>query len=258
MSSTIAILGSGMIGGQTARLATAAGLNVVVANTRGPESLTDLIAELGTNARAATAEDAVNAAEIVVVAIPFAAYSKLSPDLFAGKIVVDTMNYYPERGGEMPEVQTDKTSTSELVQRHLNKSHVIRAFNNLDFVRLRRLARPAGSPERSAVPIAGDDATAKAAVAHFLETIGYDVVDMGPLAESWRSEPTTPIYVVPYVGNVPEGLQSRDEALDWYMNTPGYTVTKEQVRALIDQAERHAHMFGDLDQFRIKAIFGPK
>lgn len=258
MSKCIAILGSGMIGSQTARLAAAASFDVIAANTRGPESLTELVAELGPTARAATAEDAVGAADIVVVAIPFVAYTKLSPDLFAGKIVIDTMNYYPERDGEMPEVQTDIISTSELVQRHLPKSHVIRAFNNLDFVRLRRLARPERSPERSAVPVAGDDAIAKAVVTNFLNTVGYDTVDMGVLAESWRSEPTTPIYVTPYIGGLPDGLTTREEALDWYMNAPGYTVTTEQVRNYVGQAERHGSMFGDLDQFRIKAIFEAK
>ncbi|WP_430252426.1 NADPH-dependent F420 reductase [Neorhizobium sp. DAR64860/K0K1] len=257
MSKSIAILGSGMIGGQTARLVAAAGLEVVVANTRGPDSLRELVAELGPTARAASAEEAIQAADIVVVAIPFQAYSKLSPDLLAGKIVIDTMNYYPERDGHMPEVQTDVLSTSELVQRHLAKSQVVRAFNNLDFVRLRRLARPAGSTDRSAVPIAGDDVTAKTAVANLLDVIGYDSVDMGPLAESWRSEPTTPIYVVPFVGNVPDTVASRDDVMNWYMNTPGYTVTKAEVEGLVAKAERHDRMFGDLDQFKIKELFGP-
>ncbi|MGO4569590.1 NADPH-dependent F420 reductase [Rhizobium sp. 2YAF20] len=256
MSNTIAVLGSGMIGGQSARLAVAAGLNVVIANTRGPESLAELVAELGPLARAATAEDAINAADVVVVAIPFGAYSRLSPDLLAGKIIVDTMNYYPERDGKMLEVKTDTISSSELVQRHLAKSSVIRAFNNLDFVRLRRLARPKGAPDRSAVPIAGDDATAKAVVIEFLHAIGYDTVDIGPLAECWRSEPTTPIYVVPYVGNVPKELKSREEALEWYMNTPGLIVTADRVQQLVAEARRHDHMFGDLDQFRITAVFG--
>ena len=182
-----------MIGSQTARLAVAAGINVILANTRGPEPLRDLVQDLGTLARAATVDEAVAAAELVV-AIPFAAYKRLSPDQLAGKIIVDTINYYPERDGEMAEVRTDRVSTSDLVQKHLAKSHVIRAINNMDFVRLLRLARPVGSAERSAVPIAGDNAAAKADVAAFLHAVGYDIVDMGPLSESWevsRRRPST-------------------------------------------------------------------
>jgi predicted dinucleotide-binding enzyme len=245
MVQTIGFIGSGMISSQVARLATAAGFKVILSNSRGPETLADLVAELGELARAATPEEAARNADLVVASIPLGAYQKLPAEALAGKIVIDTMNYYPERDGDMPEVATDKISTSELVQRHLSGAHVVRALNNMDFVRLHNRARPVGAPDRSALPIAGDDANAKAVVAAFLERIGYDAVDIGPLAESWRSEPTTPVYVAPYLGKPPTGL-SADNARSWFMTAPGAVVSIETVKSLVAQAVRHDKMFGDV------------
>jgi predicted dinucleotide-binding enzyme len=245
MVQTIGFIGSGMISSQVARLATAAGFNVILSNSRGPETLADLVAELGCQARAATADEAARDADLVVASIPFGAYRKLPVEALAGKIVIDTMNYYPERDGDMPEVATDKISTSELVQRHLARAHVVRALNNMDWVRLRSRARPTGADDRSALPIAGDDANAKAVVASFLERIGYDAVDMGPLAESWRSEPTTPVYVAPYLGNPPSGLNA-EEARSWFLTAPGAHVSIEAANTLIQRAVRHDKMFGDV------------
>ena len=178
MTQTIGIIGTGMIGGQLARLSVAAGLNVILSNSRSPDSITDLVGELGERARAATPPDAVRASDLVVAAIPFGVYTKLPAEALVGKIVIDTMNY-PERDGIMPEVKTDTISTSELVQRHLSESYVIKALNNLDYIRLVTCARPKGSSDRSAVPVAGDNAEAKAVVMQFVDAIGYDAVDMG-------------------------------------------------------------------------------
>jgi 8-hydroxy-5-deazaflavin:NADPH oxidoreductase len=136
MTQTIGIIGSGMIGGQVARLAIAAGLNVILSNSRAPETLANLVAELGEHARAATPAEAAREGDLVVASIPFVAYRKLPAEALSGKIVIDTMNYYPERDGEIPAVKTDTIATSELVQRHLAHSHVVRALNNVDWVRL--------------------------------------------------------------------------------------------------------------------------
>ncbi|MBO0144638.1 NAD(P)-binding domain-containing protein [Agrobacterium sp. Ap1] len=245
MDKRIAILGSGMIGGQTARLSVAAGYNTVIANTRGPETLQELVNELGPLAHAATAEEAIQAADLIVAAIPFAAYTHLSPELLAGKTVIDTMNYYPECDGEMAEIETDVISTSELVQRHLARSHVVRAINNVDWVRLLTNARPTGAADRSALPVAGDDADAKRSTISFVEAIGYDVVDMGPLSESWRSEPTMPAYVMPYIGNIPADLTQATER-GWFLANPGNVVSRDDLKALLAKAVRHDRMFGSL------------
>jgi predicted dinucleotide-binding enzyme len=243
MAQTIGVIGTGMIGGQVANLAIAAGLNVIISNSRGPGTLADLVAELGERARAATPAEAAREADLVVASIPFAAYTKLPAEALSGKIVVDTMNFYPERDGDMPEVKTDTIATSELVQRHLAHSHVVRALNTIDWVRLFKRARPAGTPDRSALPIAGDNADAKAAVARFLDAIGYDAVDMGPLDESWRSEPTMPVYVMPYIGEIPADLTPETER-SWFLQAPGAAVPADLVRTLVARAVRHDRMFG--------------
>lgn len=246
MKKTIGIIGSGMIGAQVARLSVNAGINVRISNSRGPASLNDLVAEFGPLAKAATVEDAILGSDIVVLAVPFKIYSQLPVELLAGKIVIDTMNYYPERDGTMPEVKTDEYATSELVQKHLSESFVIRAINNLDFIRLGRLARASGSLDRSAMPVAGNEQQSKTEVINFLNAIGYDAVDMGALSESWRSEPTMPVYVVPYVGEQPANMPSSQH---WFFTSQGVTVSKQDVTALLGNAIRHDKMFGDLGLF---------
>jgi 8-hydroxy-5-deazaflavin:NADPH oxidoreductase len=195
---TVGIIGSGMIGGTVARLSVAAGHQVVLSNSRGPETLEELVAGLGPLARAATAEQAGAAGDLVLVSIPVKAFGDVPVKPLAGKPVLDTGNYYPQRDGHIAELDTGAATSSELLQRHLPDSQVVKVFNNILFKHLRSLARPHGAEDRSALPIAGDDAAAKAAVTAFLDSIGYDAVDAGPLAESWRQEPGTPAYGSPY------------------------------------------------------------
>jgi predicted dinucleotide-binding enzyme len=196
---TLAMIGSGYIGSTLARLAIDAGLDVVVSNSRGPETLGDLVADLGPRARAATAEEAALAGDWVVVTIPFGRYPQVPQEPLAGKIVIDTGNYYPQRDGQIAELDSGNATNSELVQRHLERSFVVKAFNNIYFEHLRTLARPAGAPDRTALPIAGDSADAKQQVTALLDALGYDTVDAGTLADSWRLEPGTPVYGAPYV-----------------------------------------------------------
>lgn len=195
---TIGLIGSGNIGSAVARLAVAAGHDVVLSNSRGPETLTDLVAELGERARAATAQEAAAAGEVVVVTIPLKAYREVPVEPLAGKVVIDTNNYYPERDGHIAALDDESTTTSELLQQHLPASHVVKGFNNIAFMNLAELPRPSGSPERSTLPIAGDDADAKAQATSLLDTLGYDTHDVGPLAEGWRFQRDTPAYVTPY------------------------------------------------------------
>jgi predicted dinucleotide-binding enzyme len=235
---TLGLIGAGMIGGTLARLAVAAGLDVVVSNSRGPATLGDLVAELGPQARAATPEEAAEAGDLVVATVPLHAHRQLPAAALAGRTVIDTTNYYPERDGRVPELDADELTTSELVQRHLAGARVVKAFNNISFFSLATTARPAGAPDRSALPIAGDDPAAKADVAALLDVLGFDAVDVGGLADSWRSEPNTPVYVQPYLpGQPPEGL-GREDAFRWYLETPGAPVPAGRVRELTGTAVR--------------------
>lgn len=196
---TIGLIGSGNIGGTVARLAVAAGYNVVLSNSRGPETLAELVSELGVHARAATPAEAAAAGDIVVITVPLRAYRSVPVEPLAGKVVIDTNNYYPGRDGRMPELDDGSATVSGLLQQHLGSARVVKGFNNIFFKHLLSLARPAGAKDRSALPIAGDDAAAKATVTAFLDSIGYDTVDAGGLAESWRFERDMPAYGVPYV-----------------------------------------------------------
>ncbi|AEV86520.1 NADP oxidoreductase [Actinoplanes sp. SE50] len=195
---TIGLIGSGNIGGTVARLAVAAGYDVVLSNSRGPETLQGLVSELGPKARAATAAEAAAAGDIVVVTVPLKAYPQVPVEPLAGKVVIDTNNYYPERDGQIAALDSDESTTGELLQRHLPESKVVKGFNNIWFGHLAQLGRPSGAADRTALPIAGDDSAAKLVVIEFLDQIGYDAVDVGPLAENWRTQRDTPVYVTPY------------------------------------------------------------
>ncbi|MFI5758904.1 NADPH-dependent F420 reductase [Streptomyces sp. NPDC051569] len=208
--SAIGLIGSGSIGSTVARLGIAAGLDVVLSNSRGPETLADLVAELGPRARAATPSEAAAAGDWVVVTIPLKNYPQVPVAPLAGKIVLDTINYYPERDGQVPELDAEQVTTSELLQRHLPESKVVKVFNNIFFRHLAALARPAGAPDRSALPIAGDDPGANASVAHLLDLLGYDALDTGSLADSWRFQRDAPAYVLPYAKD-PEGIGIFDD-----------------------------------------------
>ena len=229
---TLGLIGSGNIGSTLARLAIGAGSEVVLSNSRGPETLAGLVADLGPHARAATAAEAAEAGDLVVVTIPLKAYRDLPAERLAGKVVIDTGNYYPQRDGQIAELDDESTTTSELVQAHLSDSKVVKAFNNIYFEHLAGLARPAGSADRSALAIAGDDAEAKAAVVRFLDDIGYDAVDAGPLAEGWRFQRDTAAYGTPYT----EGWGTAQMTMR--------TGDAQTVRDLLAKAQRYRDMAG--------------
>jgi predicted dinucleotide-binding enzyme len=191
---TIGLVGAGHIGSQVARLAVKSGYDVVISNSRGPQTLAELVAELGPKARAATPVDAAKAGDIVVVTIPLKNYRSVPVEPLAGKIVIDTNNYYPQRDGHIPELDNESTTTSELLQAHLPASKVVKAFNHIYASQLTTDGLPAGTKNRRALVIAGDDREAKAAVAHLLDQFGFDAVDAGPLREGWRIQRDTPGY----------------------------------------------------------------
>jgi predicted dinucleotide-binding enzyme len=191
---TIGFIGAGHIGSQLARLAVAQGYDVVLSNSRGPETLSDLVTELGPKARAATPVEAARAGDIVVVTIPLKHYRTVPVEPLAGKIVIDTNNYYPQRDGQIPELDNESTTTSELLQAHLPTSRVVKAFNHLYAASLTTDGQAPGTPDRRALAIAGDDQAAKAAVTRLLDEFGFDTVDAGPLKEGWRFQRDTPGY----------------------------------------------------------------
>ena len=195
---TVGLIGSGNIGGTVAKLAVVAGHAVILSNSRGPDTLTGLAGQLGPLARAGTGQEAAEGGDLVVVTIPLRAFRNVDPGPLAGKVVIDTCNYYPQRDGQLPELDSGALTSSELIQRHLAYAALVKAFNNIFFKHLESLSRPSGAPDRSYLPIAGDDPAAKAAVTAFLDSIGYGAVDAGALAESWRQQPGTPVYGAPY------------------------------------------------------------
>ncbi|MEU4016957.1 NAD(P)-binding domain-containing protein [Microbacterium sp. NPDC028030] len=193
---TLGIIGAGHIGSQVARVAVANGYDVVIANSRGPETLADLVEELGPHAKAATAEEAAAAADVAVVTVPLHAIDKLPAEQLAGKIVLDTNNYYFERDGRIEALDKGETTTSELVQRALPEAKIAKAFNHIFASEITADGSPAGTPNRRALATAGDDADAVAFVTRFYDEAGFDTVNVGPLSESWRIERDRPAYVV--------------------------------------------------------------
>lgn len=192
---TIGIIGAGNIGSNVAQAAIAAGHDVVIANSRGPESLSELVSQLGPQARAATVAEAATAGELVLVAIPLKSIGHLPVEPLTGKIVMDANNYYPQRDGRIDALDTNASTTSELLQQHLPAARVVKAFNNIPARQIVTDGKPGGTLDRRALPVYGDDAAAKDAVIALLDEIGFDGIDLGALEDSWRVERDTPTYV---------------------------------------------------------------
>lgn len=191
---TIGLIGAGHIGGSLAHLAVDRGYAAVVSNSRGPHTLVDLVTELGDNARAGTAQEAAADGDVVVVTVPFHAFRDVPAEPLAGKVVVDTNNYYWERDGHVAELDDGSTTSSQMLADHLAGARVVKAFNHITAADLRDKGTPAGTPGRRALAIAGDDAEAKEVVTRLIDRFGFDVVDAGPLAEGWRFQRDTPAY----------------------------------------------------------------
>ena len=221
---TIGFIGSGKIGSALARLAVNAGHDVVLSNSRGPETLHELVAQLGSQARGAATIEAAAVGDIVVVTIPIRAYRQVPAELLRGKVVIDTLNYDPARQGSVPEIDAAETPPHLLLQAHLTGSYVVKAFSTVFFKHLADLVRPAGAPDRSAVPIAGDDGAAKVAVAGLIDSLGFDAYDVGSLAEGRRFAPGTPAQLA-YLD--PNGMFS----------APGRPATSADLVALLDEVK---------------------
>lgn len=192
----IGIIGAGNIGANAAKLFIKAGHEIAVANSRGAETLKDLVAELGENAQAVSIEEAAKFGEIVFISIPFGKYKTLPTKNFDGKIVIDSNNYYPDRDGRFDELDENKTTSSEMLAEHLHGARIVKGFNTIWFEHLKTqgdVSLPI--EERRAIFIAGDDAEAKKTVAQLIEETGFAAVDTGDLRDGGLTQqPDTAIY----------------------------------------------------------------
>ncbi|HST81071.1 MAG TPA: NADPH-dependent F420 reductase [Kineosporiaceae bacterium] len=227
----LGIIGSGNIGAAVARLAVAAGLPIVVANSRGPQSLADLIAQLGPLATAGTLEQAAEAGDVVLLSVPLTARTAVPPALLTGKTVLDTSNYYPHRDGRIPELDQSQLTTSELVRQHFPEARLVKAFNNILAHHIPQLARPSGAADRTALPIAGDHAEAKTLAAELIDQLGFDTVDAGSLAQSWHFEPDAAAYTRLYLADP----ATPDEQI---MQAPSRPVPAAELRRALQVTER--------------------
>ena len=191
----IGIIGAGFIGRALATLGVKSGHEVMISNSRDPRTLGSTAVAIG--CKIGTARQAAEFGEVVFVAIPLGNYEELPAEQLAAKIVVDANNYYPDRDGRIEALDAHETTTSELLARHLPRSKVVKAFNAILQADLEKDGRPKGSPDRRALPIAGDDDEAKRRVALIVDEFGFDVVDVGPLSDSWRFERAKPAYCIP-------------------------------------------------------------
>ncbi|QHF29905.1 NADPH-dependent F420 reductase [Pseudomonas sp. R32] len=193
----IGIIGAGFIGRAVAQLALAAGHEVMLSNSRGPQTMSSVRSGI-LGCEVGSAEDAARFAELILVAIPFGHYRSVPAQWLEGKIVMDANNYYPDRDGHFPALYSFQTTTSRLLAEHLPGSRVVKVFNAILAQDLEKDARISGATDRRALPIAGDDGEAKTVVSTLLDDLGYDTVDAGGLDDSWRFERAKPAYCIPF------------------------------------------------------------
>lgn len=191
---TIGIIGAGEVGSHVARAAIASGYDVVIANSRGTETLRNLVEALGPSARAATATAAAIAGDFVVVAVPLKLVNDMPVEALAGKIVLDTNNYMIWRDGHIPVIDSGERTVHELRQQHLPTSKVVKAFTHIQAPRITAWGKPPGSPDRLALAASSDFPEAVELVARLYDQLGFDTVDNSPLSESWRNAPGQPAW----------------------------------------------------------------
>ncbi|CCH42424.1 Metalloreductase STEAP3 [Wickerhamomyces ciferrii] len=243
MVQTIGFIGVGQIGGGVAKLAVNAGYDVVLSNSRGPESLADVVNDLGPKSDSKTFKEIANDEniDIVVLSIPLKAIEDLLPSSgLKNKLILDTTNYYADRDGNVAVLDNKKLLTSEYVAKFLDKSNkLVKVFNNIGAIHLRSAATKDPNSQTT-LPIAGDDSNAKDQTTNFLNNIGYQALDVGKLEDSWKFEPNTPAYGWPYIPKVPKDLNEEDQK-KYYITHVAEPVSKDQLKKIIDSVSFEDH-----------------
>jgi predicted dinucleotide-binding enzyme len=193
---TIGVIGAGHIGRYFSLTAIAHGYDIAIANSRGPETLAEVIGELGPKARAVTVTEAARSSDFTLIAVPLPATESLPPDPFAGKIVITASNYIVDRDGHIPEIDSGELTVPQYEQAHLSGSRLARAFNIIDHRQILSDGTPEGTPDRRALAYAADDPEAGHLVAGLYGEFGFDAVDAGGLADAWRLDADQPTFVV--------------------------------------------------------------
>ena len=197
----LGIVGAGKLGTTLARAALTAGYDVVMSASGPPDDISLTVGVLAPGARTATTEDVVSQADIIVLAVPTHRFRELPPELFAGKIVVDAMNYWEPVDGEDPELASAAAGTSVVVQERFPSARVVKSLNQLGYHELDEHPRPKGAPDRLAVGAAGDDRLAVRQVMRLVDRLGFDPVDVGPLENGLALEPDGAAFAVPYTAD---------------------------------------------------------
>ena len=191
---SIGIIGAGRLGTAIARQSLAAGHAVRIANSRGPESLKLMLSVLLPNAVAAEIGTVIEESDIIVLAIPLNQYMTLDPQLFIDKIIIDAMNYWPPTEGDIPEFMDDNVTSSEYIQQYFKDAHVIKTLNHVAYSELEEHSLPASHPKRRAIVIVGDWPEAKDYVAQFIDSLGFDAIDLGTLSQGHKFQPDTELF----------------------------------------------------------------
>ncbi|QYN44905.1 NAD(P)-binding domain-containing protein [Gilliamella sp. ESL0441] len=191
----IGIIGAGFVGQACAKLFIQAGYQVMLSNSRDKKSLYSVASSLG--CQIGSQQEAIEFSDLILVAIPFINYTLLPKDLLSKKIIIDTMNYYPDRDGHFEQLDNHQITTSELVAQHLDQSKIVKAFNAILAKDIVKDAKPDDKTDRRALPVAGNDMPSKQIIFNLLEQVGFDYIDTGDLSQSWRFERAKPAYCVP-------------------------------------------------------------
>jgi predicted dinucleotide-binding enzyme len=185
----LGIVGAGKFGTTLARAAVAAGYDVAISGSGPSDNIALTVEILAPGARAATTDDVVGHADVIVLAVPTHRFRELQPDLFAGKVLIDATNYWPPVDGDDPELADAPEGTSTIVQQHFPSARLVKSLNQLGYHQLEENQQPHGAANRIAIGAAGDDQLAVRKVMRLLDQLGFDPVDAGPLKNGVALEP---------------------------------------------------------------------
>jgi predicted dinucleotide-binding enzyme len=190
----IGIIGAGRLGTAIARQSLKAGHRVNISNSRGPQSLELMLGVLLPGAVAMTVNDVAQKSDIIILAMPLNKYSALDPEWLAGKIVIDAMNYWPPTEGRIPEFMNEQVTSSQYLQQHFDRARIVKTLNHVAYNEIEEHSLPPAHPQRRAIALAGDDDAAKKQAEQFIDTIGFDTIDLGDLQEGSKFQPDTKLF----------------------------------------------------------------